>query len=73
MRRKTKFSYETKIAVVQRCLIGKSNSNYEALLLGISPTRVREWITVYDLLGDLGLITSSKNSVYSAALKQCIR
>ena len=70
MGRKAKFSYETKIAVVQRCLTGKSNSNCEALLLGINPTRVREWISVYESLGDAGLMTTSNNTVYSAALKQ---
>lgn len=70
MERKAKFSFETKIGAVQRCLTGKSNPHYEASVLGISFTSVTEWISLYESLGDAGLITTSKNTVYSTAFKQ---
>jgi transposase-like protein len=70
MGRNNKYSYETKIAVVQRCLGGKSNPNHEASLLGVYPKTIRRWIAQYESLGDAGLITSSKNSSYSATLRQ---
>ena len=70
MGRKAKFSFDTKMDIVMRCLSGKTTANYEAELLGINSERIREWISLYQSLGTDGLITTSKNSRYSAELKQ---
>lgn len=67
--RKAKFSFETKIDIVLRCLKGQTSANREATLLGIHPSRVLEWISLYQSLGENGLITTSKNTVYSAEIK----
>jgi transposase-like protein len=69
MGRKAKYSYEIKRKIVDRCISGKSNPNHEGSLLGINPARIGEWISLYESMGDSGLITSSKNSRYSASLK----
>ncbi len=70
MGRKAKFSFETKMDVVTRCLSGKTTANHEAELLGINPERIREWISLYQSLGTDGLITTSKNARYTAEVKQ---
>lgn len=70
MRRKAKFSFETKIEVIKRFLDGKTTMNYEATLLGITCGMVREWVSIYQALGVDGLTTTSKNVVYSAITKQ---
>ena len=69
MGRKAKFSFETKIDIVLRCLEGKTTAGHEARLLGINVARVREWISLYQSLGEDGLITTSKNAVYSVTTK----
>ena len=69
MGRKAKFSFETKIDIVLRCLEGKTTAGREAQLLGINKARIREWISLYQSLGEDGLITTSKNTVYSVATK----
>lgn len=69
MGRKAKFSFELKMDIVLRCLNGTTTANYEGKQLGISGKRVCEWISLYQSLGENGLITTSKNSVYSAELK----
>lgn len=70
MGRKAKFSFDTKINVVQRCLSGKTTMNHEATLLGISRGTVAEWISIYQSLGEHGLITISKNTTYTTSTKQ---
>lgn len=70
MGRKAKFSFETKIDIVQRCLDGKTTVQHEANLLRISHNRVYEWIALYQVLGTDGLITTSKNTVYSEDIKR---
>ena len=70
MGRKAKFSYETKIDIVQRCLDGKSNPHHEASLLGTDHKTIRVWISKYESLGESGLISSSKNLAYSSDLKR---
>lgn len=69
MGRKAKFSFETKIDIVLRCLEGKTTAGHEARLLGINDARVREWISLYQSLGKDGLITTSKNAIYSVTTK----
>lgn len=69
MGRKAKFSSETKIEVVLRCLSEKTSINHEAKLLGINRYRVLEWISLYQSLGGIGLNTTSKNTTYSVDTK----
>jgi transposase-like protein len=70
MGRKSRFSFDTKFDIVQRCLAGKTTVSHEAKCFGISRKRVREWISLYQSLGTVGLITTSKNTAYSSSLKQ---
>lgn len=70
MGRKAKFSFEVKIDIVQRCLDGKTSATHEAKLLGIHNTRVLEWISLFQSLGEKGLITTSKNTAYSSGIKE---
>lgn len=69
MSRKAKFSFETKKEIVLRCLKGQTSANHEATLLGINHSRIQEWISLYQSLGETGLITTSKNTVYSTKTK----
>ena len=69
MGRKAKFSFELKMDIVLRCLNGITTANHEGKRLGINPSRIYEWIALYQSLGADGLITTSKNATYSAALK----
>ena len=69
MSRKAKFSFETKKEIVLRCLKGQTSANHEATLLGINHSRIQEWISLYQSLGETGLITTSKNTVYSTETK----
>jgi len=69
MGRKAKYSFEIKLDIVKRCLAGESSANHEANLLGVNSSRVLEWVSIYQSLGEKGLITTSKNSSYSEALK----
>ena len=49
---------------------GKTSANHEARLLGINSARVFEWISLYESLGEEGLITTSKNASYSSKIKE---
>ena len=69
MSRKAKFSFETKVDIVLRCLKGQTSAHHEATLLGINHSRILEWISLYQSLGESGLITTSKNAVYSTETK----
>lgn len=69
MGRKAKFSFETKIDIVLRCLNGKTTAIQEGKRLGIDRRRIYEWISLYQSIGEAGLVTTSKNTVYSAELK----
>lgn len=69
MGRQAKFLFEVKIDIVQRCLNGKTSANHEAKLLGINSARIYEWIRLYQSFGVEGLITTSKNTVYSTTTK----
>lgn len=69
MGRRDKYTYETKREIVQRCISGVSNPNHEATSMGINHNTIREWISVYESLGDSGLKISNKNTSYSDSLK----
>ena len=65
MGRKSKLSFEEKIDIIQRCLAGKTSANYEAILLNIHRNTIAEWISLYQSRGESGLLTPTKNTVYS--------
>lgn len=69
MGRKAKFSFDIKIDIVLRCLKRETTAGYEARRLGIESARVAEWISLYQSLGEDGLITTSKNACYSSDTK----
>ena len=69
MGRKPKFSFEVKADIVLRCLNGTTTANREGKRLGINSSRIYEWISLYQSMGEAGLITTSKNKVYSVELK----
>ena len=70
MGRNAKYSFDVKMDIVMRCLLGETTANHEAELLGINPERIREWISLYQSLGSNGLVTTSKNSRYSTEVKE---
>lgn len=70
MGRKSKFSAEEKLKYVLRCIEGKDSINHTAIMIGIKPESLRQWIHNYQSLGIDGLSTTSKKSCYSTALKE---
>lgn len=70
MGRKSKFSTNEKLKYVLMCIEGKESINHVATLIGINPKSLRQWICNYQSLGIEGIITTSKNSYYSAELKE---
>lgn len=70
MGRKGKFSAEEKLKYVLGCLEGKDSVCHTATLIRIVPSSLRQWIHNYQSLGIDGLMATSKNSAYSAALKE---
>lgn len=70
MGRKSKFSAEEKLKYVLRCIEGKDSISHTASMIGIHHESLREWVHNYQSLGIDGLYTNSKNSSYSAALKE---
>lgn len=70
MERKGKFSPEDKLKYVLRCIEGEDSIRHTATMIGINYESFRQWIHNYQSLGIDGLITSSKNSSYSKALKE---
>ncbi|MGB9813666.1 MAG: helix-turn-helix domain-containing protein [Thermovenabulum sp.] len=70
MGRKSKFSTDEKLKYVLMCIEGKDSINHVATLIGINPKSLRQWICNYQSLGIEGISTTSKNSYYSAELKE---
>lgn len=70
MGRKARFSLEEKLKCVRRCIEGKDSINHTATMIGINHSSLVKWIHNYQSLGIDGLSTTSKNSSYSAALKE---
>jgi len=69
MSKRSSTSFETKFQVVQRCLEHKSNPNYEAKQLGVSPHTVNGWIRKYKAGGLDELKESNTWKLYSKELK----
>jgi transposase len=70
MGRKAKFSAEEKQKYVLRCIRGEDSVNHTAAMIGIRPQSLHQWIRNYQSLGINGLSSTSKNSSYSAVLKE---
>lgn len=70
MGRKSKFTQEEKLKVVQAIQNGIDSACNQARLLGVAPTTIQQWICNYMSLGIDGLITTSQNVSYSKALKE---
>ena len=69
MGRKSKVPYQVKLDTVLKCKKGLSNPHHEAEVLGLDHKSLVQWIAIYESLGEVGLITSSKNVSYSSELK----
>lgn len=72
MGRKAKFSAEEKLKYVLRCLKGEDSINHAATIIGVKTESLRQWIQHYQSLGIDGLRTTTKNSHYSAELKEVV-
>ena len=70
MGQKSKFSKDEKLQYVLRCTEGRDSINHTAGLIGLNIETLRQWIMIYQSLGIDGLSNSSKNSSYSALLKE---
>lgn len=70
MGQKSKFSIDEKLQYVLRCIEGRDSINHTANTIGLNPGNLRQWIANYQSLGIEGLSNSSKNSSYSALLKE---
>ena len=70
MGRKSKFTPEEKLKVVETIQNGIDSAYNQARLLRIDQTTIQRWICNYMSLGMNGLITANKNFSYSKALKE---
>lgn len=70
MGQKSRFSIDEKLQYVLRCIEGRDSITHTAKTIGLDPGNLRQWITNYQSLGIDGLSNSSKNSSYSALLKE---
>jgi len=70
MGQKSKFSIDEKLQYVLRCIEGRDSITHTANTIGLNPGNLRQWIANYQSLGIEGLSNSSKNSSYSALLKE---
>lgn len=69
MGRKAKVSYEQKLYAVKTYLAGQDSINHLANILGVDFETVKQWICSFQSFGANGLLTVSKNFVYSEDLK----
>lgn len=70
MGQKSKFSTDEKFEYVIRCIEGRDSINHIAISIGVHFNTLKQWIYNYQSLGIEGLNNSSKNSSYSALLKE---
>ena len=69
MVRKAKISFEQKLSAVKDYLEGRKSLDQLANEHNVAKSSVKQWISVYDSIGELGLITSTKNVSYSEKTK----
>lgn len=70
MGRKSKISYENKKIAVLAYLENKKAISELARQYQVNSRSVNDWIFRYQSLGDDGLLTTNKNSIYSKQLKE---
>lgn len=70
MGRKSKFTPEEKLKVIETIQNGIDSACNQARLLGIDQTTIQRWICNYMSLGMNGLITANQNVSYSKTLKE---
>lgn len=69
MGRKSKVTFEQKLSAVNDYLEGRKSQGQLAKEHNVVKASVRQWISKYQAIGKLGLITSSKNTCYSEEVK----
>ncbi|GAA0373828.1 transposase [Bacillus horti] len=69
MSHKSKISSSEKIKAIEKYLRGEASLKQLARLLEVWPTAVKQWLQTYQSLGPDGLLSTSKNMVYSKELK----
>ena len=69
MVRKSKVTFEQKLSAIRDYLEGRKSQGQIANEYNVSKPSVHQWIAVYQSIGELGLITSSKNATYSKEVK----
>lgn len=69
MFRKEKLKPETKLELVERYLKGEISQSQAANEAGVDSHSFRDWLRLYDVEGPSGLLTKTKNSVYSKGTK----
>lgn len=69
MSHNAKISGPEKITAIERYLRGEASLNHLAKLLCVSSSSFKQWLQTYQSLGPNGLLSTSKNTVYSSELK----
>ena len=69
MSRNSKISGQEKIATIEKYLRGEDSLTHLATQLGVDFITVKQWLSNYQSLGPGGLLTTSKNTAYSAEIK----
>lgn len=67
--RRVKVTPEGKLQAAKECAEGKISPREQARRLGVSHTRVREWIQLYKVQGASAFLDTGTNKVYSLELK----
>ena len=69
MPHKAKILGSEKIAAIEKYLRGEDSLNHLATLLDVCYASIKQWLQIYQSLGSNGLLNTSKNTAYSAELK----
>jgi len=69
MSHKAKISGSEKIAAIEKYLHGEDSLNHLARQLGVACVTIHQWLQNYQSLGPSSLLTTPKNTAYSAELK----
>lgn len=69
MKRKSKITYEQKLSAVKDYVEGRKSLGQLANEHTVTKSSVKQWISVYNSIGESGLITSTKNVSYSEETK----
>lgn len=69
MGRKAKVSFEQKVAAVNEYLTGKTSQGNISKKYGVNRRSFQQWLCKYSTFGIEGLLSTSKNTIYSAETK----